>query len=186
MSIGRVRVALTSAVVLLAGACGSPKAGNTDATPLTKPLSAHPEPAGPKPSESARMVCATEARKEIADALGVRESKVTQPTWIDHVYTCTYVYRQGSVTLSVKELTDLTTTEQYFDALHTKLGESLPLFDLGQGGFIATGGDAVVRKDYKVLRVDVHALPNDAIPSLAKDDVAQSIATTILGCWTGA
>jgi hypothetical protein len=60
------------------------------------------------------------------------------------------------------------------------------LIGLGQGGFIARNGDAVVRKDYKVLLVDVHGLPAKFLPLLRRSDVSQSVAEVILGCWTGA
>ena len=43
-----------------------------------------------------------------------------------------------------------------------------------------------MRKDYKVLLVDVAALPDRGIPDWGKAEVAQSIVTTIMGCWTGA
>jgi hypothetical protein len=132
------------------------------------------------------MVCAKEARVEIAASLNIQATGVTAPTWMDHRYSCTYVYPKGRVTLSVKELVSPQTTTDYFNSLARKLGQAAPLKDLGQGGFIATNGDAVVRKDYKVLLVDVHAIPEQFLPVMRRSDVAQNIAVVIMGCWSGA
>ena len=153
---------------------------------MTQPLSAHLEKAGPDPSISAQMVCAAEARKEIAAVLEAQATRVTRPTWNDHLYSCTYQYPKGSFTLSVKELVSEQTTTDYFDSLERKYGRAENLNSLGQGAFIARNGDAVVRKDYKVLLVDVHAIGSMFQPLLRPSDVAQSVATVILGCWTGA
>jgi hypothetical protein len=178
------------AVYLVAAACALAACGSTttpaSGTSVTQPLSAHLERAGPNPSISAEMVCAKEAREEIAVSLSVRESRVTNPTWKNHVYSCTYVYPKGSVTLSVKELVSAQTTADYFNSLERRLGRAAPLDDLGQGGFISKNDDAVVRKDYKVLLVDTHAIPQQFTPVMRRSDVAQNIAVVIMGCWSGA
>ena len=132
------------------------------------------------------MICAAEAREEIDAALGRNAASVTRPTWVDHVYSCTYVYPNGKATLSVKELSSLDATVAYFDALEKARGKAHWLYGLGQGAFITNTGDAVVRKDYKVLLVDVHAIPANFTPTLRRPDVAQNIALTIMACWTGA
>ena len=80
-----------------------------------------------------------------------RTPRVTKPTWSNHLFSCTYLYPTGSVTLSVKELVGLETTASYFNSLERQFGRAETLNDLGQGAFIAKNGDAVVRKDYKVL-----------------------------------
>jgi hypothetical protein len=138
------------------------------------------------PSESARMVCAREAQEEIASAIGVQAQAVTTPTWVDHVYSCMYRYPKGAITLSVKELPNLAATAAYYKSLGEKLGIAGHLYSLGQGAFITPGGDAVVRKDYKVMHVDVSGLRPDSTWPLSRKDVAESITTTIMGCWTGA
>jgi len=178
-------IALTGAVLLLSGCSGHSGAPAVE-TSRTQPFSARLEAAGPTPSKSAQMICAKEAQVEIAASLDITPTRVTTPTWHDHLYSCTYEYPNGAVTLSVKELTSLATTASYFDSLEHSLGTAEPLYGLGQGAFIATHGDAVVRKDYKVLLVDVHALPANFLPLMRPSDVAQSITTVIMGCWTGA
>jgi hypothetical protein len=174
------------ALVLGAGVLAACSGGSSSAkdTSDTQPLSAHPEPAGPNPSKSAQMVCAKEAQTEIASALSTHQTSVTTPTWRDHVYSCRYVYGTGSFTMSVKELVNAAATTAYYDGLEHRLGNLNPLLGLGQGGFLTKGGDAVVRKDYKVLLVDVHALPNN-FATLTRAQAAQTIAQVILGCWSG-
>ena len=178
-------VALLAAACVLA-ACGGSSSGSGSPTAETQPLAARLEKAGPNPSTSAKMVCAAEARTAIAAALGVHETRVTRPTWHDHLYACTYEYPNGSFTLSVKELVSAQTTTDYFDSLERRFGRAQPLIGLGQGGFIGRNGDAVVRKDYKVLLVDVHGLSEQFLPLMRRSDVAQNVAVVILGCWTGA
>ena len=64
-----------------------------------------------RPSEIAKMVCASEAQEDIATNLGnVQPTTVTTPTWKDSVYSCRYVYPSGAVTLSVKELRNAAAT----------------------------------------------------------------------------
>ena len=43
-----------------------------------------------------------------------------------------------------------------------------------------------MRKDYKVLLVDVAGIPADFVPSMTRSDVALNIGVAIMGCWTGA
>jgi len=40
----------------------------------------------------------------VATALGVEPTEVSTPTWVDHVYSCQYVYPSGVMPVSVKEL----------------------------------------------------------------------------------
>jgi hypothetical protein len=42
------------------------------------------------------MVCEPQARNAIASSLGTKETRVTTPTWSNHVYSCSYVYPKGS------------------------------------------------------------------------------------------
>ncbi|HTK16146.1 MAG TPA: hypothetical protein VL769_07110 [Acidimicrobiia bacterium] len=147
------------------------------------------QPAGANPSKSAKMVCTAEVRGDLADTLGVAATRVTKPTWKDHVYSCTFVYPKGSFTLATKELVDEKSTTAFFDAYKKKFGVKDTLFGLGQGAFVAKNDDLVVRKDYKVLLVDVQNLPAASgafIPTMVRADVATNIASVIMSCWVGA
>ena len=170
-------------------ACGSSSKPNANGGTSTTVSSATFQKAGKFPSITSKMVCAKEAQNEIGTNLGVTATRVTKPAWKDHVYSCTYVYPNGSFTLSVKEMSDTPTTTAYYDAYKTKFGVAQNLFGLGQGAFIAKNDDVVTRKDYKVLLVDVKNLPKGLgkfIPATTRADAASNIAASILACWTDA
>jgi hypothetical protein len=133
------------------------------------------------------MICQPQTQTEIAAALGARTVAPVSPTWIAHLYSCRYTYRFRTLTLSVKELSDLATTTSYYDALKTRLTVQQSLDGLGQGGFAAPNGTVVVRKDYKILEVDASGLPTQfGSPLTPRSDNAITVAATIMGCWTGA
>jgi hypothetical protein len=164
---------------LLVGACGSTAsvAGTTSHVP---------QPAGLNPSVSAKMICLPAAQIEIAQEIGRRPIQPVTPTWVAHLYSCAYVYPFGTLTLSVKELVNAATTTNYYNALKTQLGEKRLLPRLGQGGFAALNGSVVIRKDYKVLDVDVSRLPPEfGSPPAFRADDAEIVAAVIMGCWTG-
>jgi hypothetical protein len=153
-------------------------AGGAGATPS-------PAPAGPTPSAVARQVCQFEAVQDIDSALGQRAS-VTDRTWVDHRYSCQYRYPTGTMTLSVKELSSWGQTLDYFHSLARRLGQRRALRGLGQGGFQTPDGSVVVRKDWKVLLVDISALPaRFGRPVTSSGYVAVTVAGVILGCWAG-
>ena len=88
----------------------------------------------------------------------------------------------------VKELVDDKTTTAYFNEQQQRLGLKDKLFGLGQGAFVAKNDDVVVRKDWKVLVVDVTNVPKATgafIPTMVRSDVATNIASVIMSCWQG-
>ena len=131
------------------------------------------------------MICEPEARVEIASSLEVKETSVTKPTWRDHVYSCAYVYPQGRIVVSVKELVDAAHTTTYFDAILQRYGVTERLPGFGQAAWLLRNNDVVVRKDYKVLFVDVQGVPEQFTPKATRADVARGIAAVVMGCWTG-
>jgi hypothetical protein len=162
---------------LLFAGCG----GVEDASPTTEA----PLPAGPAPSTIATMVCRSKAAEEIDSALGAKGT-VSAPTWIDHVYSCRYGYPTGSMVLSVRELSGWAQTRDYFALLGVEMGRTRTIDNLGQGAFQTTDGSMVVRKDWKVLLVDVADLPAQfGQPPTSSGDAAVSVADVILGCWSG-
>jgi len=178
LSVAAVLVALG-----LAG-CGSSSSTAGSRTAATAVAS---RPAGVNPSGSAKMVCQKEAQNDLAESLGVPVTQVTTPTWVNHLYTCTYVYPNGSFTMSVKELDNRAQTTAYFNALGALYGRRPERIGIGQGAFVTTNGNVVVRKDYKVLYVDTSQLPAAfGQPSQDPADSALSVAATIMSCWSGA
>jgi hypothetical protein len=135
------------------------------------------------------MICEPDAQKEIYDsATGVHTVAPLKPKWIDHVYSCAYVYPHGAqLTLSVKEMSSEAETTAYYDSLATKLGKTTDQTGVGQGAFHVKDGSMVVRKDFKVLLIDVTKLPASfGVPADTRANVATNIAALIMGCWTGA
>jgi hypothetical protein len=166
--------------------CASSSTSTSSNIDVVTTTSALPQPAGPTPSRSAKMICSEEGRRDIADGLGVVADAVTSPSWIDHNYACQYSYPDVVISLSVKELDDAYATERYFDALATLLGRQSETLQFGQGAFITRDGSVVVRKDWKVLLVDVSRVaPRFGSSRLLPADVATSIAAAIMGCWNG-
>ncbi len=178
-SAGRL-ILLVCCVAVVGTACGmsnnQPSKAVVDRAPL---------PAGPTPSTISKMVCSPQAEKELAATLGV-SAVIERPTWIDHLYSCRYAYPDGSFTLSVKELSDWPETYGYFDNLAGVLGRTTTITALGQGAYATRNGSIVVRKDWKVLVVDVSGLPpRFGKPATSSADVAYTIADVIMGCWSG-
>jgi hypothetical protein len=146
-----------------------------------------PQPAGPTPSSIALQVCSKKAITEINDVLG-EQAAVSVPSWMQeqHLYSCDYRYETGSMALSVKELSSWPQTMAHFASLAKQLHRTTAIYGLGQGAFRARNGSVVVRKDWKILVVDVSGLPREF--GLPETDVAAaglSVADVILGCWNG-
>jgi len=140
---------------------------------------------GAQPTASAQMVCGPEGQTAVNAAFNLTGLVVTMPTWVDHLYSCTYQYPSGSFDLSVKELPTIAATVDYFASTKAKLTGAQQLA-LGQDGFISSDGTSVVRKDNKVLVVDVSKLPAQfGAPPLSRTVASENIAVTLLGCWTG-
>ncbi len=171
---------VVAVIVVVTGGCT-----DTSTAPSTPPTTRAPLPAGPHPSEIAKVVCQKEAHDDIDSALGVTAT-VSNPTWADHLYSCRYGYPTGSIALSIKELSSWKQTTAYFDGLAARLGKARDLQGLGQGAFQTTDGSVVVRKDWKVLLVDTSGLPAQfGVPPTSSGDVAVTVGDVILGCWEG-
>jgi hypothetical protein len=172
-------------------ACGSNSqvapagGGSTVSTRALTSTTEAPEPAGKNPSAISKEVCSSDAQGEIKRVLGVT-ANVATPTWTGHLYSCSYGYPDGAFVLSVKELSSWSQTDAYFHSLAGSMGDTGSLGNLGQGAFTTSDGSVVVRKDWKVLLVNIAPLPKQfGKPPTSKADVAYTIAAIILGCWAG-
>jgi hypothetical protein len=171
-------------------ACGSSSKSGSSSTATTTPelfSSKTYETAKPTPSTSAQMICQKEAQEDIASSLGIKTTSVTKPTWnrAQHIYSCTYVYPNGKIVLSVKEMSSADETTAYFDSIQKQFGKTQALIGLGQGAWVLKNNDVVVRKDYKVLLVNVTGIPKQFRPLINSSDAAINIAVAIMGCWSG-
>jgi hypothetical protein len=171
---------LLAAVTMSVAGCSSTSPSSTGSSTTEAPL-----PAGAQPSELAKQVCQETARKDIESALG-ETATVTTPTWEDHLYSCRYDYPAGSIGLSIKELSSWDETLAYYNGLAKTMGKDRDLQGLGQGAFQTSDGSVVVRKDWKVLLVDIsHLPPKFGVPPTASGYVAVTVGDVILNCWAG-
>jgi hypothetical protein len=178
---------LAAGLGLLAAGCtsGPGSASGSSGAPSALVSAQRPLPAGRAPSEIAKMVCSRQAQKEIAETLGERAS-VSRPTWSGHAYSCRYKYPEGDFVLTVKELSSWPQTFAHFATLARTQGRSDSVPNLGQGAFQTGNGSMVVRKDWKILTVDISGLPPQfGKPATSRGDVAVTVADLILACWAG-
>ena len=144
-----------------------------------------PQPAGREPSSIAKAICRPKAANLIHDVVG-EAARISTPTWRNHLYSCDYRYAGGTMVLSVKELSSWSQTYRYFDGLGRSMHKTIPILQLGQGAFRVRDGSIVVRKDWKVLLVNVAGLPRQfGNPATSVEGVALSVAGVILDCWHG-
>jgi hypothetical protein len=144
------------------------------------------QPVRATPSASAKMICAPETQAELAVVLGVHTTQPVVPAWTDHTYSCKYTYHNAVIAVSVKEFSNQAETDGYFTSLAHRLGQTQQLHTLGQGAFTTNNRSVVVRKDYKVLLVDISGMPaRFGTPPFSRGDIALSVAGTIMNCWTG-
>ncbi len=88
--------------------------------------------------------------------------------------------------MSVQELSSWSQTLSYFRSTQKTFGRAASLANLGQGAFSEDDGSVVVRKDWKVLTVDVAHLPaHFGSPPVNPNNVAATMAAVVLGCWAG-
>ena len=144
-----------------------------------------PQAAGKSPSVISRMICTPKTAAEVAQVMGANAA-VAAPTWTDHQYSCGYHYGAGTMVLSVKELSSWPQTYAYFGQLAGTLHKTTPITGLGQGAFIVSDGSVVVRKDWKILLVDISGVHGDVgSPPKPPGELALYVAQAILGCWAG-
>jgi hypothetical protein len=180
-------VLVVFACMLSMTSCGGPKPATP---PGRSPTATVPvaQPARAAPSATAKMICAHETQTELAAVLGVHTTQPVVPTWTDHIYSCRYTYHHGFMVLSVKELSSQAQTDGYFTSLAHRLGQTQRPQAIDRGSFFTTNNrSVVVRKDYKVLLVNISGLPaRFGAPPYTRADIAIKVAATIMDCWTGA
>jgi len=179
-------VMLVAVAVVTAG-CGGSAAPQTEPTVPSGSTGVHiARPVGATPSKSAQMICSAETQQQLlSDAVGIRTTQPVVPSWKDDLYSCRYIYGTKFMVLSVKELENKSDTDDYFNSLEHQLGVARTV-PLGQGAFVSRNGSVVVRKDYKVLLVDMGKVPPQfGEPLDSRENIALNAASAIMGCWTG-
>jgi hypothetical protein len=171
----RTRALFLLGIIGLLVGCGSTGGGST----------AGNRAAAQEPSDAAKMICATEAQTEVVQALGLTASRPATAAWAAPVYSCTYTFAAGVVVLSVRELAGAPQTTAYFNSVQNDAGTSTRVPDLGEAAIAVADGTVYVRKDFKVLKVDVSKLPAFVgQPPISRAAAAVRVAGVIMGCWT--
>ncbi|MDQ1636443.1 MAG: hypothetical protein QOJ32_3252 [Frankiaceae bacterium] len=191
------QLSLLAALPILLAGCSTVKAGGPTAA-LPPPASSPAAPTGTSmtgmttlvaPSESAQMVCGPEIRADVATILSLKTPPPTATSWVNQLYTCTYRLSGGPLAVSVKESGDVTSARSYFDGLRRRLGPTQPLRgldSLGLPAFETPNGNVAFLKDDKTLQIDATALPTEVNSQhRQRSDLAYTLATDILGCWSG-
>src|SRR5262249_55279418 len=140
----RISVIAVLALGLIAAGCSSSSSSGSNSTVGTQPGPGQTTvaPPGAQPAASSKMIASKEPGSDIAASLGV-SAKVSAPTWVDHVYACNYVYPQGTIKLSVKELESQQAVAALYNQDAKALGRRPDVVSFGQGAFITTNGSVI-------------------------------------------
>lgn len=158
-------------------------------TATTPAPSAHTNMKPSSPSASATMICGPETVKNVTTLMGLGTPAPARATWANSLYTCTYRLPGGPLVLSVKESSSAETARGHFDALRARLGRTAAvtgLAALGLPAYEKANGTVVFLKDKMTLQVDATALPpRVGTQNITRADLAYTVATDILACWSG-
>jgi hypothetical protein len=131
------------------------------------------------------MVCTGDVRSDVAEIFGRATVPVTTPTWVDHLYTCTFRLPVGPLVLSVKESADAAAARGYYAAARARVPAAKDTPGLGEGAYLSPDGVVGLVKDNFTLTVDATGLPVEFGAGRQKRvDFAYEVATVVLGCWT--
>lgn len=167
-------------LALAASACTATESPNPNPSP--QPAGAPSPQTGP--DALTRMVCEDEVRLELKAALGVDTPQPPTATWAEPTFTCAYAYSDGKLTMTVREQPDKAATEQYFTAKRDAAAQRKDLPGLGEAAFALPDGSIYLRKDEKVMFVDVSGLPDQfGQPPVGRERVALAVVATVMHCW---
>jgi hypothetical protein len=167
--------------LLLAGCAGA-----STASPTTPSMAGMTGAVDVAPPDTAEMVCGADISRKVVQVLSLTSAPKTSTTWLDSVYTCTYDLPMGAMVLSVQVAPSDAAAGKDFDAERARRAPTTELAGLGEDAFGTATGVTVVRKDNQVLTVDTTALPAVfGSNSQRRTDLANEIASDVLGCWTG-
>jgi hypothetical protein len=183
MTVRLAIAALAAAPLLLAG-CAAADAGTASGS--TAPAHSSSAAAASAPPANASMVCGEEIRGKVQQVLKLPGLPKVHSTWTDQVFTCTYDLPVGAMVLTVQVAPTKAAADAVFQARQKAAAGATALDGLGEHAFATPDGTATVIKDAMVLHVDTTELPAVFGPEQQKrTDLANEIASDVLGCWTG-
>lgn len=180
----RLRIAALIAAPLLLAGCAAADAGTTASTST---VTSHPvTTSAAKPPANASMVCSDEIRGKVQQVLKLPALPPVHATWIKQVYTCTYDLPVGPMVLTVHVAPTKSAANAAFEARQAATAGATGLIGLGEHAYATPDGTATVIKDAMTLTVDTTALPPVfGAEQQKRTDLADEIASDVLGCWTG-
>jgi hypothetical protein len=138
------------------------------------------------PTATALMICGPDIGGKISQVVKLTAPARKRSSFSGDRYTCTYQLPVGPLTLSVQHSTTSATANVYFDSLKARTAAADDLLGLGERAFGTPDGTAVVIKDNETLTVDATRLPAVfGVDRQKRTDLANEIASDVLGCWTG-
>jgi hypothetical protein len=176
--------AMTPGMVMQAGSTMGP-GEMTPGMVMPNGTTMSPGAPGTAPSKAAKMICTDEVRDDITTVLSVALDPKPVSTWRGGTYTCTYRLPMGSIVLSVHESADVPSAVAYTGKLRPSLPGAKDLVGLTKLAFGTADGVLVLQKDNDTLRVDTSGLQPQSKLYKNRAVFAYSIATVIMGCWTG-
>ena len=131
------------------------------------------------------MVCACEAQRELAEALG-EDAMVPSRRGSTTATLCDYQYPERLLHPVGAGSVELGPDLHLYDMLKKQLGDAGRSPTSARAPYQTSNGSVVVRKDWKVLLVNIAGLPaRFGVPPTAAGDIAVTVADVILGCWAG-
>jgi hypothetical protein len=141
---------------------------------------------GAAPTATALMICSSDIKTKVQQVLKLAALPRTTSSFAHGIYTCTYDLPVGPMVLSVQHAETPNAADAYYQGLKPSLGATDVLLGLGSKAYGSSRGVAVVMKDNETLVVDTRALPTVfGSDQQKRTDLANEIASDVLGCWTG-
>ena len=184
---GEASASATSSMQGMSMAPGQSMSGMTKVPAQSVPGTAVPPAvAVGTPTATALMICSNDIKAKVKQVLTLPGQPRTTSSFANQIYTCTYDLPVGPLLLSVQHSPTKTAANAYYSSIRTTMGPTDVLIGLGDKAYGAPTGIAVVLKDTETLVVDARGLP----PVFGADqqkrtDLANEIASDVLGCWTG-
>lgn len=139
-----------------------------------------------KPTATALMICSDDIKSKIEQVLKLPRQPYATTSFANQIYTCTYHLPVGPMVLSVQHAQTKAAADTYYNRVKSTLGPTAVLLGLGQKAYGAPSGVAVVLKDNETLMVDARGVPAVfGADQQKRTDLANEIASDVLGCWTG-
>lgn len=117
--------------------------------------------------------------------MGFEHTVPLTPSWVDHNYSCDYVYEGGTMRLWVGgEFSSVDETTAYFDSLAETVGGRTFLENVGEDAYSTTTGTRSFARTTRCSWSMCPGCPSASVnQSAAAARIATAVALAVLGCW---